>query len=436
LGDSVDPQPEVKPGRLRRFASGRFPALASRDFRLLWLGQGISAIGSMMQGAALNWQIYDLTGSYVALGLTGLFRVGPIVLLSLIGGTVADAWDRRKVMLTTQTVLALTAATLGLLTWLHQLTVVWIYALTMVSAGATAFDNPSRQSLIPRLLPRHDLPNGLSMMSVSFRTATIVGPAVAGLLIDRGGLGITYLLNALSFLAVIAALLLISPPAPEAVETSGETAKPVVSFQALTEGLRFVMTTPILVTTIWLDFLATFFSSANALLPVFAKDILHVGARGYGLLASAEAAGALAAGMVISFSRPIQKQGMAMLWAVMCYGFATVIFGASRWYWLSWLALAAVGASDGVSTILRQTIRQLVTPDHLRGRMTSVNMIFFMGGPQLGELEAGLAAKWLGAPLSVVVGGVCCLVTTAWVTLNSPMLRNYRLEGKTAVPVG
>jgi MFS family permease len=422
---------------MRRLAADRFPAIAARDFRLLWFGQGVSAIGSMMQGAALNWQVYDLTGSYVALGLIGLFRVGPIVLLSLIGGTVADAWDRRKVMLTTQTILALTATVLGILTWTHHVTAASIYALTMVSAGATAFDNPSRQSLIPRLVPRSDLPNALSMMSVAFRTATIAGPAAAGWLISKGGLGLTYFLNALSFLAVIVALLMIRPQPPEAPAKADEAAaRRGVSLHALKEGLLFVWNTPILVSTICLDFLATFFSSANALLPAFAKDILHVGAQGYGILGAAEAVGALTAGIVISFSRPVQKQGAAMLWAVVCYGLATVLFGASRWYWLTWLALAAVGASDGVSTILRQTIRQLVTPDHLRGRMTSVNMIFFMGGPQLGELEAGLAARWLGGPLSVILGGVGCLLTTAWVAARSPILRNYRLEAKTTEAAG
>jgi MFS family permease len=401
--------------------------MRSRNFRLLWLGQGISGVGSMMQVWAINWQLYALTHHALALGLIGLFRVVPIVLFSLVGGTVADAWDRRRVMLATQTTLAMTAAALGLLTITHQMTAAHIYLLTVVGAAAMAFDNPARQALIPTLVPREDFASAIALNSIVFRTATIAGPMTAGLLIARGGLGDTYWINAASFLAVIAALIAMRLPAGAPAGDAGpETEKARVSVSALTEGLRFVWRTPILVWTLSLDFLATFFSSANALLPIFARDILHVGARGYGVLAAAEAVGALGAGLLLSLGRPIARQGRAVLWAVVAYGLATVVFGASHLFWLSWLALAAVGVADSVSTVLRQTIRQLVTPDRLRGRMTSVNMIFFMGGPQLGELEAGLAATWLGAPWSVMAGGLGCLLTVALVAARAPLLRDYR----------
>ena len=424
MADSV-----TQPGRADAALYTRFPALRSRNYRLLWLGQGISGVGSTMQVWAINWQLYALTHHALALGLIGLFRVIPIILFSLLGGTVADAWDRRKVMLATQTTLAVVAAALGLLTVTHQMTASHIYLLTVVGAAAMAFDNPARQALIPSLVPREDFASAIALNSIVLRTATIAGPMAAGLLIARGGLGDTYWINALSFLAVIAALLLMRLPAGAALqdtEAGPEAEKSRVSLAALTEGLRFVWQTPILVWTLSLDFLATFFSSANALLPIFAKDILHAGARGYGVLAAAEAVGALGAGLVLSLGRPIVRQGKVVLWAVVAYGLATIVFGASRLFWLSWLALAAVGVADSVSTVLRQTIRQLVTPDRLRGRMTSVNMIFFMGGPQLGELEAGLAATWLGAPWSVMVGGLGCLLAVALVAARVPLLRDYR----------
>ena len=424
MADSV-----TQPGRADAALYTRFPALRSRNYRLLWLGQGISGVGSTMQVWAINWQLYALTHHALALGLIGLFRVIPIILFSLLGGTVADAWDRRKVMLTTQTTLAVVAAALGLLTVTHQMTASHIYLLTVVGAAAMAFDNPARQALIPSLVPREDFASAIALNSIVLRTATIAGPMAAGLLIARGGLGDTYWINAFSFLAVIAALLLMRLPAGAALqdtEAGPEAEKSRVSLAALTEGLRFVWQTPILVWTLSLDFLATFFSSANALLPIFAKDILHAGARGYGVLAAAEAVGALGAGLVLSLGRPIVRQGKVVLWAVVAYGLATIVFGASRLFWLSWLALAAVGVADSVSTVLRQTIRQLVTPDRLRGRMTSVNMIFFMGGPQLGELEAGLAATWLGAPWSVMVGGLGCLLAVALVAARVPLLRDYR----------
>ena len=419
----------IQPGRTDAALYRRFPALCSRNFRLLWLGQGVSGVGSTMQIWAINWQLYALTHHALALGLIGLFRVVPIVLFSLIGGTVADAWDRRKVMLATQTTLALVAAALGLLTVTHQMTAAHIYLLTVVGAAAMAFDNPARQALIPSLVPRQNFASAIALNSIVFRTATIAGPMAAGLLIARGGLGDTYWINALSFLAVIAALLLMRLPAgasvPEA-DAGPEVEKARVSVGALTEGLRFVWRTPILVWTLSLDFLATFFSSANALLPIFARDILHAGARGYGVLAAAEAVGALGVGLLLSLGRPIARQGRTVLWAVAAYGLATVVFGASRLFWLSWLALAAGGVADSISTIMRQTIRQLVTPDRLRGRMTSVNMIFFMGGPQLGELEAGLAATCLGAPWSVMVGGLGCLLAVALVAARAPLLRDYQ----------
>ena len=415
----------------------RFPALNSRNFRLLWVGQGVSTIGSFMQVWAINWQLYAMTHKAIALGMIGIFRVVPIVLFSLVGGTVADAWDRRKVMYCTQSTLALVALTLGLLTYKHHLTPFWIYFLTVVGAAAMAFDNPARQSLIPSLVEKRHLTNALGLMSVSFRMSTILGPVLAGFFIARGGMADTYLLNALSFLAVIGALIMMRPikdkesekvAVPDATTTDVNPAPQAdVSLRALKEGLLFVWNSPILVSTLSLDALATFFSSANSLLPIFAKDILHAGPRGYGYLAAAEAVGALLAGVAISTMPAIRRQGMVIIVSVFIYGIATIVFGASHYFILSWLALAAFGASDAISTVLRQTIRQLATPNRLRGRMTSVNMIFFMGGPQLGEFESGVAAQFLGAPLAVITGGIGCLITVAIVALKAPVLTKYVL---------
>jgi MFS family permease len=406
---------------------GRFPALRSRDYGHLWMGQIVSMVGSDVQTVAINRHIYALTHSPLALGLIGLARVGPIILFSLIGGALADAADRRRVLLVTQSVLMLVAATLGLLTWLHHISALLIYALSMVAASAVAFDAPARQSLTPNLVPREHLTNALSLNSIGMQTAKICGPPIAGALIasaGRGpiassGLALTYWMNALSYLAVLGALLLLRTSGREA-QAQGR-----VDLDSLREGLAFVRRAPILRHTITLDFFATFFSSADALLPIFAKDILHVGAKGYGVLAAAPAAGSLLAGGTLSLLPTVRRQGPVVMGAVLVYGLATVGFGLSRWYPLSLLMLAGTGASDTVSTVLRQTIRQLVTPDHLRGRMTAFNMIFFMGGPQLGELEAGVAAKWLGAPMSVIIGGVGCLITVAVMAAKAPALRRY-----------
>src|SRR5437868_1373791 len=222
------------------------------------------------------------------------------------------------------------------------------------------------------------------------------------------------------------ALLLMSATASRQVEAE----KPVISLAALKEGLRFVWRTPIIVQTMTLDFVATFFASATALLPIFAAEILHVGARGLGVLAAAPAVGSVIAALMMARLGMLRRQGATVIGAIAVYGVATIAFGLSKVFWFSLLMLAVTGAADTVSTVLRQTIRQLVTPNHLRGRMTSVNMIFFMGGPQLGEMEAGVAARLIGAPLSVITGGIGCLLAVVLASKLATNLLNYRGESE------
>lgn len=396
-------------------------ALRYRDFRLLWLGQLISQAGSQMQNAALNWHIYLLTGSPVALGAIGAIRFLPIVFFSLIGGAAADTLDRRRVMIATQSALAVIAAVLGLVTLSGRDSVALIYALMALAATAFAFDNPARQSLIPKLVSKEHLPNALSLNTTIFQLAHIIGPTLAGIIIYASpqGVALVYIINALSFLAVIIALLL--------MRTSGRVEEAqAMNLSALLEGLRFVRRTPIIWSTMLLDFIATFFASSTYLLPIFAKDILRVGAQGYGLLAAAPAVGALVAGVAMSLLGRIRQQGPILLLSVTIYGLAIILFGLSPWFITSFLFLALSGAADTVSTVIRGTIRQLATPDRLRGRMTAVNMVFFMGGPQLGELEAGLAAALVGTQPSVVLGGLGCLVAVALVAARVPRLRAYQ----------
>jgi predicted MFS family arabinose efflux permease len=227
---------------------------------------------------------------------------------------------------------------------------------------------------------------------------------------------------------VIVALLMMRDLPAKASSSSGS--RDDVSLHAALEGLRFVFRSPLIRSTMLLDFFATFFSSATALLPIFAQDILRVGAKGYGWLYAAPAAGALVtSAIMVPMTERIERRGRTLLWAVAGYGLATVVFGLSRSFWLTFFCLALTGATDTVSMVIRNIVRQLETPDRLRGRMTGVNMMFFMGGPQLGELEAGAVANWLGAPFSVISGGIGCLVTTAWVAAATPALRRYRLSG-------
>jgi MFS family permease len=395
-----------------------FVALQHRDYRLLWTGQLISQTGSTMQSLTINWHISVLTNyNPLALGLVGLSRVIPIIIFSLIGGAVADARDRRKLMILTQSAMAIFAAVLAFLTD-HGLDIVWpIYVLSAMSASAWAFDNPARQALIPSLVPREHLANAMSLNSIMFQTATIVGPTIAGFLIAGHSISIVYWINSLSFLAVIVALLFMHPV---------KVATRKVDLGSVREGIAFVRHQPIIWSTMTLDFIATFFSSASQLLPIFAAKILNVGAQGFGILEAAPAIGALLSGSTMSVViMRIKRPGALILWSVALYGLATLAFGISTSFFLSLIFLGLTGIADNVSTILRSTIRQLVTPDHIRGRMTSVNMIFFMGGPQLGELEAGVVAALIGAPLSVITGGLGCLIAVALVAWKVPMLRKF-----------
>ena len=404
-----------------------FVALQHRNFRLLWVGQLVSFSGTMMQSAAILWHVSLLVPEdrkALALGMVGLVRIVPIVIFSLVSGVVADVLDRRRLMLVTQGVMAAFAGILALLTF-RGLHVIWpIYLLAALGSAAAAFDGPARQSLVPNLVPREHLANAISLTTIMAQLAAVAGPSLAGLVIAALGVGWAYLFNGLSFLVVIAALLLMRD-----VRAAGGEQRTEISLTAALEGLQFVFSAAMIRSTMLLDFFATFFSSATALLPIFAQDVLHVGARGYGWLYAAPSLGALLAsgGMVHQIER-IDRRGRVLLWAVAAYGAATVVFGVSRSFLLTFACLALSGAADTVSMVLRNIIRQMMTPDRLRGRMTSVNMIFFMGGPQLGELEAGLVANWFGAPVSVVSGGVGCLAVTALLALTTPALRRYRRE--------
>ena len=402
-----------------------FAALRHRDFRLLWLGLIVSVTGSQMQTVAINWHVYLLTRSAVALGLVGLFRGVPVILCSLIGGVVADAVNRRRLLIVTQTVMLVSAGLLTATT-LAGIKSVWpIYLLSALASAATAFDIPARQALMPALVPLEDFPNAVSLTMIVFNVATISGPAIAGVLLASSGPALIYGINAISFVAVIVALL--------AMRTSGSPElqsdrRQALSFAALKEGLKFVWRTPIMVQTMTLDFVATFFASATLLLPIFAREYLHVGPHGYGLLAAGPALGSVITAFFKARLGTFQRQGRLVVWSVAVYGVATAAFGVSRVFWFSFLMLALTGAADTVSTVLRQTIRQLVTPNYLRGRMTSINMMFFMGGPQLGELEAGLLAALIGAPLSVVVGGLGSTVAAGLAALKSKSLMKFEIS--------
>jgi len=349
-------------------------------------------------------------------------------------------------MLTAQLAMTAVALALAIFTYTNRETIWLLYGLNLLAACAVSFDGPARQALIPRLVPAEDLPGALSFNLSVFQASLIGGPALAGMIIAghagavhpanaplppggtavaSSGLALIYLLNAISFVAVIFALLTMRTSG--APEKGSDAAHP---WAALKEGLRFVFSTPLMVWTMGLDFLATFFSGSMSLLPIFADQVLRVGARGYGVLAAAPAMGALAGSIFVSLRPLPARQGRVFLTAVAAYGASTVVFGLSRNFVLTLLALAGTGLADAISTVIRQTLRQFLTPDRLRGRMTSVNMIFFMGGPQLGELEAGFVASLfasavVGVTVSVVSGGALTVILTGLIAAAARDVRRY-----------
>jgi len=406
------------------------PALYHRRFRLYWIGITISIAGSQMQTWALFWHIRTITDQPIALGGIGLARILPVIVFSLIGGVVADMFDRRKLLFLTQATMALTAFALTALTIQGTIALWHIYLLTAIQAMALAFDTPSRQSLVPNLVPSRDLPNAFSLTMAGFQTGAIVGPALGGLVIAYLGQPYTYLFNAFSYLAVILALAWMG----EIPQDASHSRPTVISLPAIQEGFRFVLQHPIILSTMLLDFFATFFSSANTLMPIVARDILRVGAVEYGWLSAAQAFGAVFIALVVSQLKEVRRQGWLMVGAVLLFGFFTLVFGLARSFTLAMLALILIGAADSVSTIVRNTIRQLQTPDYIRGRMISVNQIFFMGGPQLGEVEAGLVAQFFGAPFAIISGGVGCILAVFWVMRRWPQLITY--DGHEAMLAG
>ena len=373
-----------------------------------------------MQIWAIFWHIRTLTDQPIAISGVGLVRIVPVILFSLISGAVADSYNRRTIIFITQSCAALLALILGLLTLFGFITIWYIYLLTALQAVVVAFDGPARAALIPNLVPIEDLPNAFSMNSIAFDAGAMIGPAISGFVIAASGQASVYIINAISYIAVIIALILIGN-VPQKVQPHANG----VSLTSIREGIHFIVNTPIILSSMILDFIATFFASANTLMPFVANDVLHVNVVAYGWLSAAQSVGATIAAIIISQIHQLRKQGALFLSAVFIFGLATVVFGASTSFALAWIALATTGAADAVSTIIRNTIRQLQTPDEMRGRMTSVNQIFFQGGPQLGELEAGAVAQLFGTPFAIISGGIGCVIGLGFIIAKWPKIWKY-----------
>jgi MFS family permease len=393
------------------------PALRYPAFREYLGGSFLSNVGNMVQTWAIAWHVFDLTHSSLMVGLLGIARVVPLLLFSLLGGVVADQADRRKVILATQSSMMLLSIALFFISR-HQESALWlVYAVVAFNAIARSFDGPARQAMQVNLVPFEHFPNAVSLNGVVWRLSEVVGPIIAGVMIawpgtfGISGLSWCYLLNFFSFFGLLIAVLRMpaQPAAPDA--NRPKTVREVG--QLIKDGLRFVNRTPVVRSAMWIDFWATLFSGAESLLPAFAGSVLKLGPQGYGILAASSGTGALLAATSLTWMKTIHHQGRTVVAMIFLYGLFTIAFGLSPNLWLAAISLAAVGAADMISTVLRQTIRQLATPDELRGRMNATSSLFHISGPQLGNFEAGAVASMAGERFSIVLGGALCMLVAA-----------------------
>lgn len=409
----------IEPNHRGEEAERAYRALRFRDFRLLWGADFLSSAGTQIQRVAIAWHVFQLTGDPLQLGLLGLCRFAPILIFGLAGGVVADRYDRRRTLLLSQLALMVLSAWLAWLTASDRASLGAIYAVTALSATFGAVAGPTRQALVPMLVPRASLTGAMTMNILAMQVAAVSGPAIGGLLIGWLGLQAAYAVDAVSFALVAVAVLGLRTPGVVPRSGPGGVA-------AAVEGLRFLRRSPLLLGVMGIDFLATFFGASTVLMPIFAAEILGGGADTLGLLLAAPAAGAVAGGLVMGSLRMPTRPGRGVLVAVAVYGACILGFGISQILWLSLIFLTASGAADAVSMALRHAVRNLATPDALRGRIAAAHSTFAMGGPQLGEFEAGLAASLIGAGAAVAIGGAGTLVAAAAVARRVPAIAAYR----------
>ena len=406
----------------RRFSAALVdisPLLESPAYRAMWFGQLISLLGSNMRLVAVAWQVFDLTGSTVAVGMVGLVEVVPLITVSIFGGTFVDTGNRKRLIAVAQVALMMCSGLLAALSLTGTITLLWIYVLTGIASAFNAIDRPARSSLLPHVIPEGKMASAMALRQVLFQTTTIIGPAIGGILVAAISVGWVYLIDATSFIAALVVLRWI-PRIPIAAQLSEGR------WSAIKEGLSFATRTPVLLSIFVIDLVAMIFGMPRAVFPALARDIFHMGAEGVGLLYAAPAIGALIGALTTGWVSAVRRQGLAVLLAVTVWGGAIALAGLSLFSLaLTMIFLAIAGAADVVSAVFRGTILLEKTPEALLGRVNALNIMVVTGGPRLGDVEAGLVAGVAGSPASVVLGGLACVVGTGAVAGLFPSLRNH-----------
>jgi len=397
------------------------PLRVSRDYRLLWTGQFVSELGYQFARVAIYVQVFELTGSAAAVGLTGLTGLGGLLAGSLVGSSFIDARDRRSILMWSQVFLALAAAILlvGAVAGDPPLTL--IYGANALTAFVGAIEHPARSAMTTRLVGTDLLPAALTLNQVLWQTVNIVGPAAAGVAISAFGFGAAYAIDLVTYAGLLIAATMMRPMPPD------HDPGAAIGWAAVKEGLAFVRANRLVSSTFAIDLVAMVFGMPAALFPILAITQFHRGPAIVGLLFAAPSVGALAGALSGGWVRRVHRPGIAVIWAVAAWGAAIAAFGlvgSNLPLALAFLALA--GAADVISAIFRSTIAQLATPDRLRGRLSTIFILVVTGGPRLGDFEAGLVASWFTPTISVVTGGLACIAGAGVVALAYPELRRHR----------
>ena len=393
-----------------------YAAFRYRDFRLLTVGSFVGSLGSQMLSVAIGWELYERTGSALDLGLIGLVQVIPVILLSLPAGHIADRFDRRRIVLLMQILLALASLVLGFLSYVHG-PLVLVYVCLLLIGAARAFNGPASGSLLPQTVPQEVFPNAVTWESSTWQLAAVIGPALGGLVIAvRRSATPVYVLDAVAALVMMAAVASMRSRQPRREHEDA-------GLRSLMAGVGFVWRTKIILAAITLDLFAVLLGGATTLLPIFAKDILHVGPTGLGWLRGAPSIGAVVVAIGLAYLPPFKRAGKTLLWVVAGFGAATIVFGLSRSFALSLLMLALLGAFDGVSVVIRSTLLLVRTPDEMRGRVSAFHSVFIGASNELGGFESGVAASLLGPVIAVVGGGIGTVLVVLFVALIWPEIR-------------
>lgn len=418
--------PDTLAAPARPLTSDPYAVLRNRDLVLYLIGRLVASLGQQMLTVAVGWELYERTSSALALGLVGLTQMVPMVLLTLPAGHVADNHDRKRIVILMSFVIA--CASLGL-TFISasRAPVGWIYFCLFVAGTARTFLWPASAAFLPHLVSRQDFSRAVTWSSGTYQLSSVIGPAAGGAIIalahhllgaDTASAAPVYALDAAAALLCLTSMSLIRRRHVVAV-------KEEMTITNLIVGFKFVFASPVVLGTITLDMFAVLLGGATALLPIYARDILHAGPSGLGFLQAALPSGSLLCALLLAHRRPLQKAGRAMLWAVAGFGLSTIVFGLSRWFWLSFLMLFICGIVDTISVVVRHTLVQLLTPDEKRGRVSAVNSLFIGTSNELGGFESGFVAYLFGPIISVVAGGIGTILVVVAVALLWPQIRRY-----------